>query len=194
MRTPPALLFIVLTAACGSSTDPPGTTTSAGGSAGTTTSAGEGGGGAACAPVNPAGACAAQVQCVTSAVACDCDQGSFRCGEVQTGDPVSLDLPQTAPADGTCCATEGLICGGFAECGPTCSCVGGVWSCATPTVCPPFTCPDTAAGLSALHDGACPTEVGKVCGIKEGCSLTSCSCNLDPDNGGATWRCSTTPC
>lgn len=188
-------LAALLLAACGSSTGPSSssssnTTTAAGGAGG---NAG-GAGGAACSQGNPSGACAGKAQCVTPDIACRCEEGNLACSSTSTGDPVSLDLPAAAPTDGACCANEGVICGGYADCGPICSCVAGHWSCATPNACPPFTCPDTMSGLFALGEQACPSLIGTVCSAHEGCSTTACECKLDPENGSATWRCTTTPC
>ncbi|MFT3773833.1 MAG: hypothetical protein QM820_51340 [Minicystis sp.] len=203
MRAWLPLLALGLSAACGSSTEvlTGGTTSGSGGSSssgasgGAASSSGSGGSGGACSPwSDPGGACAMTIQCVTPAADCQCLNGTVGCRDIMTAKPLDFSGPSQPPPDGACCDTEGLICGGYSDCGPVCRCQDGAWSCATPTACPPFTCPTTFTELLELHDQACPGHVGLACGTGQGCTSASCVCALDPSTGEAAWRCAATPC
>lgn len=220
MRLLLPLLALTLAAACSSQVDTAtqsgGVTSttstgasSTGGTGGATSSSGTGattttsssstgtGGSPTCTPwmpSDPGALCNPTIQCVLPGAFCECNTNSLACHQTANGQPLPSQPPPEPPPDGACCADEGMICGGFSECGPLCHCENGAWSCATPTACPPFTCPTTTSDVLALGNEACPMEIGKHCQASSGCLHVDCKCALDPDNGHASWSCSATPC
>lgn len=163
------------------------------GGAGTTGATGAGAGGAgaggSCIPYSepPGAKCSPSLQCKSTAISCACSGTDTRCSSSQTGQQGDVHPPKSPPPEGSCCDTEGLICG-YETCGPICRCTNGAWACQAPDACPPLECPADPSVLDGQH---CEQFLGQSCGR---CSPPwSCTCELQP-TGTALWECVMIPC
>ncbi|WP_433937438.1 hypothetical protein AB3662_22670 [Sorangium cellulosum] len=116
------------------------------------------------------------------------------CLDAVTFQPLELRGPTVPPPDGACCDTEGMVCGGYSDCGPVCHCEGGAWSCTRPAACQPLVCPADSEALLMLDGTACPEHVGLECPEEPGCTSVRCTCALNPETGTASWQCLMIPC
>jgi hypothetical protein len=125
--------------------------------------------------------CSSLRQCTDGCNTCECSHGNWTCSQRQC--PNSF-CPTTEPTEGAYCAPAGQLCGGWALCGPTCSCVENRWRCAVPDcalACPPR---KPEPGFGAW----CARPADETCSYGDPCDQEICHC-VTVSRRGPIWSC-----